>query len=1004
VPSLPGAPAAGNTEAGRLAALPPASVPQQQVGRVELIRRYVEQYDGGECFFVAPVAISETSASLEGLGASVQPFIGLDEAFKRDIGFEADIGIRQVTSAQCPALTFLGRIPGTRVDAPRLEVDKSSLRGGEILSGSIERVGRRKVELLLVSDSGTVQNISDLLEPGAEPRTFRFPVQQPEALTGSRPQLLLAVASPAPLEALRAAGPMAAERFFAGVLTEAARSGEPLSAAAKYFRLDPPLDGTGPTKLARSLVSLPSDADRAQRFVIELATPPAPELRHAVPSHLELAPFASRTIVPPAAASIDTPTPAAPRSRASVPQDVMTMPLPSLGRSDLPQPAPAHPESAPSNVAAPPPPPASAGRVSGGRLAALPAKPAMPSQPVSRADLIRRYVEQYDGGECFFIAPVAIRDTSAAIEGFGASLQPFNALDEAFKRDNGFEADIGVHQVTSAQCPAVSFLGRVRDGRASAPRLDLSKTSLRGGETFSGVIDRFGSRTLELLLVSEIGSVQSISNLLEPNAGLRTFSFPAPRNDMVGAHPQLLLAIATAAPLETLRPDGPIDADSFFAAVLAEAAQTCQSVAVTASYFRLEPPLEETGPVRVATSASPPAFVEARPALPRAAMRMASAHGPAERWLEQPGRFEPTRATHLPPVPGAAMAGSTALSPNLHLPSSSATPFLASPYSRTAIAPGLSEVSRLPVSSPLAVPATSLRRLTYDSSLSAARHGLESAARPAATGFSDSAPSAAPYPGVAAGKPGSAAPSPQAAAAAPAPMQLLAGRMDPARLAALPRPSSPRAQPVRPDELIRRYVEQYDGGECFFITPVAISGTSAVIEGLGASLQPFDRLDDAFKRDNGFEADIGIRQVTNAQCPAVSFLARLRETRAMAPRLEIDKLNLGSGETLSGSVGRFGSENVELLLVSDDGSVQNISRLLKAGPDSKMFSVAIAQQAGVSGSQPELLLAITSAAPLRALRPDTSVAADEFFRAVLAEAARSGEPLAAAARYFRLEH
>ena len=108
-PSAPGT--------GPVAVAPPPAQPNpgiaptqqpQPPSRIDRIRRYVEQYDGGECFFVAPVAIGEAKAAIEGYGASVQPFHGLDEAFKRDIGFSADIGVRQVTPQQCPAITLLG--------------------------------------------------------------------------------------------------------------------------------------------------------------------------------------------------------------------------------------------------------------------------------------------------------------------------------------------------------------------------------------------------------------------------------------------------------------------------------------------------------------------------------------------------------------------------------------------------------------------------------------------------------------------------------------------------------------------------------------------------------------------------------------------------------------------------------------------------------------------------------------------------------------------------------
>jgi hypothetical protein len=213
----------------------------------------------------------------------------------------------------------------------------------------------------------------------------------------------------------------------------------------------------------------------------------------------------------------------------------------------------------------------------------------------------------------------------------------------------------------------------------------------------------------------------------------------------------------------------------------------------------------------------------------------------------------------------------------------------------------------------------------------------------------------------------------------------------------------PPLSPASRIEKIKRYVEQYDGGDCFFLTPIAIGETRATIEGLGASAEPFTKLDAAFQRANGFEADISVRQVTVPQCPAVTFLGRLRDERSRAPRLTIDNVNLRNGDTLTGLVDRFGSRNIELLLVSDGGAVRNVSQQLKPGTDAKTFSLAIQDSQGAPGSQPQLLVAVASPGALDALRVPRPVTADQFFPAVLNDAQRSGQALGVTARYFKVE-
>ena len=186
-----------------------------------------------------------------------------------------------------------------------------------------------------------------------------------------------------------------------------------------------------------------------------------------------------------------------------------------------------------------------------------------------------------------------------------------------------------------------------------------------------------------------------------------------------------------------------------------------------------------------------------------------------------------------------------------------------------------------------------------------------------------------------------------------------------------PGPSTPQpaatapAGPVAPDR-IRRYVEQYNGGDCFFITPIAIGASHTTIEGFGASLQPFHKLDDAFKREIGFAADIGVRQVTPQQCPAITFLAGLRDGAARAPRIDIDKTRVRSGETLSGTIERYGNRNVELIAVQPSGQV--LGRPLRDGIDAKTFSLSLSLGQDVKqDSVPVLLLAIVSERKLKAL-------------------------------------
>lgn len=222
------------------AALPTPSTkdPIAPLRRRDQIERYISQYEGGECFYISPVAVTDQAATIEGYGQTVAPFQALDEAFRRNIGFEADIGLRKVTPAQCAAINFLGQTRHERGPAPQINVGETNLRGGQALSGTLSAPPNQHVDLLLVSDDGTVQNVSRLLKPGADGRTFNMRMSRTGA-GGAQPQLLVAVASAKPLDSLTHLKDTApADELFPKVLAEAARAGQPIKVAAKYFKLD----------------------------------------------------------------------------------------------------------------------------------------------------------------------------------------------------------------------------------------------------------------------------------------------------------------------------------------------------------------------------------------------------------------------------------------------------------------------------------------------------------------------------------------------------------------------------------------------------------------------------------------------------------------------------------------------------------------------------------------------------------------------------------------------
>ena len=209
-----------------------------------------------------------------------------------------------------------------------------------------------------------------------------------------------------------------------------------------------------------------------------------------------------------------------------------------------------------------------------------------PTDPRAR---ITEFVNTYDGGDCFFVAPETIEDGSATLEGLGSSVAPFEVFDYEFRRQLGFEPFVGVRQVTPEQCPAVSFLSRTKNQRGAAPRLDVVTAGLKEGGPLTGIVAEFGDRHVELLLVSDDGYVRKLTALLKPSGNTWIFSIRIQKNNPGPPRPQLLMVVASSKPLEALKlPQDGLAAEHVFPQLLAEALQTGQMLNVSVKYFMLE--------------------------------------------------------------------------------------------------------------------------------------------------------------------------------------------------------------------------------------------------------------------------------------------------------------------------------------------------------------------------------------------------------------------------------
>lgn len=211
----------------------PDPVPLTPAERVE---HYIRDYEGGPCFFLWPLDIGDRKATVEGFGNATDPFVKFDNVFKAAQGFEAQIHLRPVTTAQCAMVDFLRR-PGIAIDrSPRLQIGAFTMKSGEVLNGSVEAGGGLNLDIVLIGDDGLVYNLANFTRREGNKATFNLKL---ETTGGSaRPQTVLALVSQEPLPVLSGPNPAPAGEFFANLKLDLARQSGKLGLALKYFRLE----------------------------------------------------------------------------------------------------------------------------------------------------------------------------------------------------------------------------------------------------------------------------------------------------------------------------------------------------------------------------------------------------------------------------------------------------------------------------------------------------------------------------------------------------------------------------------------------------------------------------------------------------------------------------------------------------------------------------------------------------------------------------------------------
>ncbi|GAB5378510.1 MAG: hypothetical protein AcusKO_49720 [Acuticoccus sp.] len=159
-----------------------------------------------------------------------------------------------------------------------------------------------------------------------------------------------------------------------------------------------------------------------------------------------------------------------------------------------------------------------------------------------------------------------------------------------------------------------------------------------------------------------------------------------------------------------------------------------------------------------------------------------------------------------------------------------------------------------------------------------------------------------------------------------------------------------------PKSAVAAFVDDAALGPCTFVELAREGPQSATIIAYGNEIPPFERFDAGFRETLGFSADINLRPVSDAQCPAVVLAEALKGGPPLALTLKNDILTPGG--ILAGTVTGVGDRAVHLYLVAGDGHLYGLAEMMEIDGDTATFGTVMA---GTSDGPPQHLLIAVAA-------------------------------------------
>ncbi|MCT7374130.1 hypothetical protein [Chelativorans salis] len=204
-----------------------------------------------------------------------------------------------------------------------------------------------------------------------------------------------------------------------------------------------------------------------------------------------------------------------------------------------------------------------------------------------------------------------------------------------------------------------------------------------------------------------------------------------------------------------------------------------------------------------------------------------------------------------------------------------------------------------------------------------------------------------------------------------------------------PKPLPPaRVQEVDPYTQVLEYLAGYDADNCFLALPSRGKGGRVTIDGFALKPAEVSRFTAELASLTGVDVEPSGHSVSPDQCRALSFARGLAAYPTPGLSIRLEAQSIRSGTYLSGQVGNLRRGMLYLIVIDDEGKVQEIDQLFQGAAGEIGFEAPMTLTRGPVETV-QLLLAVASDVPLTTFASHEGETAETYFAALAEEIGRT---------------